>query len=450
MTKSPESFGLSARARRSSRQPISYLMAQAVTNPDLISLAAGLVDSDQLPVQETSRLAQQVLSHPASARKALQYGTTAGLLGLRKALLAHLEKLEGLGPGGLGASPDQIIVSTGSQQLLFLLSDVLVDPGDIVVTSWPSYFVYTGTLQSLGAQVRCVEMDNEGMMPHSLKALLERIRDEGNLSRVKMVYLVSYYQNPTGITLSAGRREQILQIVREFSIDHRICLLEDAAYRELSYSGKVPPSIKSFDRDNQYVALLQTFSKPFSPGLKTGYALLPKDLVEPVIIQKGNHDFGSNNFAQEILLASLEGGGYGDHLEKIRLAYGRKRDAMLQALETQFASEPAVHWTRPEGGLYVWLTLPEGVDTSMDSLLCKRSIEQGVLYVPGEFCFPPDPNRGKPTNTIRLSFGLAKVDQIHEGIARLARAYRSCGYTGESGEITGQTQLPSSKSADFY
>jgi 2-aminoadipate transaminase len=323
-------------------------------------------------------------------------------------------------------------VSTGSQQMLFLLSDVLLDPGDVVITAWPSYFVYTGTLEALGAEVRCVEMDSDGIRPDSLRGLLSTLKTEGKLPRVKIVYVVSYHQNPTGITLSADRREEILDIVRSFSIDHRICLIEDAAYRELTYDGQVPPSIRSYDTQSRHVALLQTFSKPFSPGLKTGYALLPDDLVEPVIIQKGNHDFGSANFVQEILLGALESGVYQAHLQRICAAYARKRDAMLEALDEQFGRDPDVHWTCPHGGLYVWLTLPEAADTSMDSPLCTRAIREGMLYVPGEFCFPPDPTRQRPTCAIRLSFGVAGPERIREGIARLARAYRGGDYASES------------------
>jgi len=214
---------------------------------------------------------------------------------------------------------DDIVVTTGSQQMLFMLTDLIIDPGDIVITEWPSYFVFTGTLESAGAQVRCVDIDDQGMIPEKLDALLAQLTESGDLPRVKMVYTCDYHQNPTGITLSTERRPQILDIVKRYSqhpnADGRILLLEDAAYRELTFEGDPPPSIKKFDTTNEYVALLQTFSKPFSPGLKTGYGLLPQGLVEPVLLQKGNHDFGSNNLSQHLVLAAMKQGVYAEHVD---------------------------------------------------------------------------------------------------------------------------------------
>ena len=422
MHPAPNPFGLSQRGLRSRQQPISYLMAQAVTNPGLISLAAGLVDYDLLPTGETAELAAEVLAHPRTGRVALQYGTTPGLARLRELLLRHMEQLDGAGPGGLGGGPDDVVVTTGSQQMLFLLSDLLVDPGDIVITGWPSYFVYTGTLETLGADVRCVDVDDDGMVPEALERLLDQIQAEGRLDRVKIVYVVSYHQNPTGLTVSAERRPRLLEIVKRFSRRHRILLLEDAAYRELTYEGQVPPSIRSFDREGRHVALLQTFSKPFSPGLKTGYALLPRDLVAPVVIQKGNHDFGSVNLVQELLLAALQRGVFQRHLQRICRGYAAKRDAMLEALDTHLGGREGIAWTRPTGGLYVWLTLPPGADTSPDGPLWTAAMDEGVLYVPGAYCYGPDPSRRPPTHAMRLCYGVADAAQIREGIARLARA----------------------------
>jgi len=426
MTDQASQFAFSARAGRATRQPISYLMSQAVTNPDLISLAAGLVDYQTLPGAEARDLLNEMLADPARARTALQYGTTEGLAELRTELLAHLAGLDGLTPADLNASPDDIIVASGSQQILFMLTDILVDPGDIVITAWPSYFVYTGTLAAAGARVRCVDMDSGGMIPGALEALLGQLADQGLLPRVKIVYLVSYHQNPTGITLAADRRQPILRILREHSRDHRILLIEDAAYRELTFEGDPPRSIKSYDRANQYVALLQTFSKPFSPGLKTGYGLLPRDLVEAVILQKGNHDFGSANFCQHLLLAAMRTGVYQRHLDELRRQYAAKRHAMLEALAEHLGdfARGQTHWTRPSGGLYVYLTLPEDMDTGREGPLFARAIEEGMMYVPGEYCYGPDPSRTVPRNTMRLSFGVASVDQIRQGIERLARAIR--------------------------
>ena len=419
-------FSLSRRGRRVGPQPISYLMAQGVTNPDLISLAAGLVDYDKLPADETRELLAGVLSDPQSARAALQYGTTTGLAELRESLLDHLAALDGLSRDDWAATADDIIVASGSQQLLFLLTDVLIDSGDVVITGWPSYFVFTGTLAAADARVRCVDMDECGIIPEALESLLGELAAAGELPRVKMVYLCSYHQNPTGITLSADRKEAVLDIIRRFSTDHRILLLEDAAYRELSYEGRPPPSMKYYDRDNRQVALLQTFSKPFAPGLKTGYGLLPRELIEAVTLQKGNHDFGSSNLCQHLLLAAMRQGVYQRHLAVLHRQYAAKRDVMLQALDEHLGDLAAdgAAWTRPTGGLYVYLTLPQWMDTGRDGELFRRALDEGVLYVPGEFCYGPDPTRTIPPNRMRLSYGVAGVEDIRRGVERLAKAIR--------------------------
>ena len=429
-TKPAKQFGFSSRAARAAQQPISYLIAQAVMNPELISLAAGFVDYETLPVDEMRELVGDLLTRPADARAALQYGTTPGLAELRDVLLQHMAGLDQLTPAELNATPDDMVVTTGSQQLLQILTDILVDPGDIVVTSWPSYFVYTGTLEAAGAQVRCVDIDDDGMIPAALSRVLSGLEDDGLLGRVKIVYVVSYHQNPTGITLSEDRRGPILDIVRDFSDrpsrDSRILLIEDAAYRELTFEGRPPRSIKSHDPANEYVALLQTFSKPFSPGLKTGYGLLPRDLVEPVVLQKGNHDFGSANFCQHLLLAAMRSGVYARHVERLRRRYAAKRDAMLDALAEHLGPEGdgRAKWTHPTGGLYVYVTFPPGLDTGRDGDLFARALQEGVLYVPGEYCYAPDATRTVPRNTMRLSFGVADCDQIRLGVERLARALR--------------------------
>ncbi len=424
-----DTYRLSARARRTHEQPISYLMAQAVSNPQLISLAAGLVDYDTLPCAEAARLLPPLLAGEAG-KKSLQYGTTHGDAALREGLLAHLAALDGVSPEYYGATVDDIIITTGSQQMLFMLTDVLVDPGDIVINAWPSYFVYTGTLETFGARVRSVAMDEYGMAPEALDATLADIEAAGELDRVKIVYICDYHQNPTGLTLSEARRPQVLDIVRRYSAKldgGRILLLEDSAYRELTYEGDPPRSIKMHDRANEDVALLQTFSKPFAPGLKTGYALLPRDLVDPVMHQKGNHDFGSANLCQRLLGAAMSEGVYARHVEQLRRSYAIKRDAMLAALDEHLPRvTPSASWTHPTGGLYVWVALPREMDTGRQSVLFAQALENGVLYVPGEYCYGPDPTRTPPRNTLRLSFGVPSVQQIHDGIARLARAIRQC------------------------
>lgn len=425
-TAPPLPLGLSRAARFAHDQPISGLIHIAFNTPGIISLAAGLVDYDSLPLSEVGPLTQEILGSNEAARAALQYGTTEGFDAFRETLFGHLQTLEARAGGTLpeGCSAKDIVVTTGSQQLLHTITEVLVDEGDIVVVGWPSYFVYTSALTSFGATVRSVDLDEDGMDPAKLDRLLDGLEAVGQLRKVKAVYVVDYHQNPTGITLSAERRPQLLDVVRKYSerAGQRIVLIEDAAYRELTFDGNAPRSIKSYDTDNRHVALCQTFSKPFAPGLKTGYGLLPEGLTAPVAVSKGGRDFGSSNLCHHVLHRAMVSGVFEKHAEGVRAAYAKKLAATHAALQEHLGDTPGVSWSRANGGMYVWLTLPESIDTAMGGALFNRAVEEGVLYVPGVFCYPTDPTRTPPKNTIRLAVGVPTVEQIHEGVARLARA----------------------------
>jgi 2-aminoadipate transaminase len=415
---------LSKKSQRTEDQPISYFMQQAVENPRLISLAAGLVDAESLPAAEVKAAADFILSDPARARAALQYGTTRGHAPLRDLLLRRTAAMDHLSPSDMALSADHGIVTTGSQQLLYLLSEALLDPGDIVITAAPSYFVYQGTLHSMGVRTITVPCDADGLDTDALADLLRRL-NRSDLARLRLIYVVDYFDNPTGSTLSLPRRQQLMELVRRYSRDHRILILEDAAYRELRYDGDDLPSIKSFDPHNEHVILAMTFSKPCSPGLKTGYAFFPTELREPLLRLKGNHDFGSNNFTQHLLHRLLDSGAYDRHVAELRRVYSRKRDVLLGALAAEFPPETGVHWLRPDGGLYVWMTFPEDVNTGPSGSLMSQALEAGVLYVPGQFCYVNEGNGRVPTNEARLCFGVVHEEGLAEGVRRLARAYRA-------------------------
>lgn len=418
-------LSLSSKARRTHEQPISFLMAMALHDPHLINLAAGFVDPFTLPVQECHTISERLFSDDARGRSALQYDTTLGLRDLRARVLEHLESLEGKPAAAMGLTPDRILVTTGSQQSLYLAGDSLIDPGDIVIAANPTYFVYTGTLTSLGAQVLSVPMDEDGMDVEAVGRLLGQLERQGRLGRVKFIYCTSYFDNPTGLTLSAQRRPRLLEIARSFSRSHRILILEDAAYRELRYDGEAMPSIKSYDPENRYTVLTQTFSKPFAPGLKLGYTAMPEDLLHAMVQQKGNHDFGSANLAQHIALEAMQDGLYFKHVEVLRQRYRGKRDAMLATLQKYLGDDSAISWTRPHGGLYVWLTLPPPIDTSRGSDMFTACVKAGVLYVPGDYCYQPDENGKVPRNHLRLSFGQVASELIEPGIERIAGVIRS-------------------------
>ena len=418
----PLPLHLSAKARRTQDSPINALIAAKLANPELVNFAAGLVDEATLPVEEVAAIAGRIFGDPRHGRRALQYGTTLGLRPLREELAAHLARLEGKSAAEMGLSADDILVSTGSQQGLYLIADVLLDVGDIVITANPSYFVFTGALQSLGARVLAVPMDEQGMEVEAVEKLLEELQARGELGRVKFVYCTSFFDNPTGLSLSTPRRGRLVEIVRRFSQAHRILILEDAAYRELRYDGEALPSIKSFDAENLYTIITQTFSKPFAPGIKLGYTAMPPDLLDQVLRQKGGHDFGSSSVCQEIALEAMKDGSYARHLEVLKTEYRRKRDAILAALRANLIESKELHWTHPEGGIYVWLTLPQGVDTSRRGKLFERCVEHGVLYVPGAYSFHEDEKGRTPDHHMRLCFGQVTLEEIGPGIERLASA----------------------------
>lgn len=418
----PKPAYFSEKAKRTGAPPISYLMAAAVTNKDIISLAAGLVDYETLPAEETLSALERLLSDPQKARLMLQYGTTEGLTQLREQVLdRYLE-----GPARRALTVEEVVVGTGSQQLLYLVGETLLDPGDIVFLPAPSYFVFMGALESLGARAVGIPTDADGMQVDVLARELERLSRAGQLPRVKFVYVASYFQNPTGLSLSVPRREQLLEVVRRFSTpEHPIFIVEDAAYRELRYEGEDTPPIKHFDEDNRHVIYLGTFSKPFSPGLKTGFGFFPKELVPTLRYLKGSHDFGSANFCQHLLSEVLRTGALEEHVAVLRDRYRRKRDVMLGALERHLGE--AVHYIEPRGGLYVWVRMPEEVDTGREGEYFQACLRDGVLFVPGEYCFAQEGPFERPRNCLRLCFAVPGEDEIEEGVARMGRALARLG-----------------------
>ena len=411
---------LSQRAVWAAGQPISDLMQRALANPKLISLAAGFVDQRSLPVDATRGAISALLDNTYEGRMALQYGTTPGYPPLREALLQHSYG----GDATRQVDLSQIVVTAGSNQLLHLIADTILDAGDIVLTASPTYLVFLGTLNNVGARAYGVASDEQGMIPAALDESLAELQTLGLLPRVKAVYLVPYFENPTGATLSADRREAIVEIVRRWTERHKMFIIADNAYRELRYCDQAEPGLSTFDPAHELLIEAGTFSKSFSPGIRVGWGILPKELVDPVCHQKGNIDFGSPNFSQHLMAKVLELGLYQPHLEQLRSVYMKKRDAMLEAAGVTLSGITGVRWRRSAGGLYVWVELPDAIDTGPDGSLFDRAVEEGVLYVPGQYCFPPE---GQPIrrNTMRLSFGVQTIEGIHEGMAALSRAIQS-------------------------
>ncbi|MBX7167067.1 MAG: PLP-dependent aminotransferase family protein [Pirellulales bacterium] len=414
---------LSQRAQRTGPQPIAELINKALADPELISLAAGFVDQRTLPVTPTSQAFDLLLKDTAHTQAALQYGSTPGHPPLRQAVLDRWRDADGDPECQRAITARQVLITAGSNQLLYVLADTLCDPGDIVLCAAPTYFVFMGVLRGAGARAYGVETDADGMVPEALEESLREIDRAGELSRVKAIYVVSYFDNPGTKTLAAARRPQLVEIARRWSRHHRIYVIDDAAYRDLRYQGDDIPSLLAYDDACDTVILTHTFSKCFAPGVRTGYGILPVELVGPVNAQKGNLDFGAPNLVQFLLLNVLQQGLLEPHLAELRTAYQVKLDAMLDALDEHLGDVSDARWSRPTGGLYTWLELPEGLDTGPDGPLFERALAEKVLYVPGEHCFPSE-GCGTRRNGIRLTFGVQPPVRIREGIAALARAVR--------------------------
>jgi 2-aminoadipate transaminase len=235
---------------------------------------------------------------------------------------------------------------------------------------------------------------------------------------------VSEHSNPTGLSLSADRRLPLVKTAERWSKYSRIFILEDAAYRGLTFEGPEPASVWSHDSVGETVILARTFSKTFSPGMKTGWGVLPESLVKPILNLKGNHDFGSNHFVQQLLEKVVANGSYDRQIALLKKTYQNKRDVLVSALEDEFGGFGSdVSWTHPNGGLYVWLTLPDVVDTGRSGRFFDRCVAEGVLYVPGCYAFPDEPGPA-PVSCARLSYGVASEPALREGIRRMAAAYR--------------------------
>ncbi len=414
---------LSRRAISAASQPISDLMHKALAHPELISLAAGFVDQVTLPVEETELAVAAVLRDVRRGQAALQYGTPAGYLPLREAVLAQLYDNDGDALAGQHIAVDQVLITAGSNELLHLLVDTMCNPGDIVLCTEPTYFVFLGILRNIGVRPVGIATDEHGLIPEALEEEFARLDAAGELARVKALYVVSYFDNPSTRTLAEERCAPVVEIIKRWSRRGTIRIIEDAAYRELRYEGADVPSLRSFDPEGETAILTETFSKSYSPGLRVGWGILPRDLVEPVANQKGNIDFGAPNFSQHVMTAVLEAGLLRPHVEKLREHYREKLHSTLAACDRFLGPLPGVTWERSTGGIYVWLRLPEEIEAGSSGALFDHAVEEGVLYVPGEY-FYCDPARYGGASTIRLCYAVQSVERIARGIEALARAIR--------------------------
>jgi 2-aminoadipate transaminase len=414
--------GLSEIARRTAEPPIAWLMKLTLDKPGLISLAAGFTDNPSLPVGETAGLLRELLGSPASGPQALQYGSSAGDPLLRQLTAERLQTLDQT-PGGETYSPGRVLMTNGSQQLLYLVAECLCDPGDIVLVEDPTYFVFLGTTQTRGLICRGLRIEPDGIDLVHLETTLEELKRQGLLPRLKLLYLVSYFQNPTGATTSFEKKTRALELLKRYerAAGHPIYLLEDAAYRELGFPGVLAPaSALAVPGCSGRVIYAGTYSKPYATGVRVGFGILPEPLYTIALRLKGNHDFGTANLLQQLLARALASGAFARHVKGLRERYAAKAAVMVKAVQREFPEK--VEWRPPEGGLYLWARLPRRIRSGIQARLFKSAVEREVLYIPGELCYADDAVRPKPNHEMRLSFGGASETNIREGIHRLGAA----------------------------
>lgn len=419
---------LSELAARTQAPPISWLMTAALEHPKLISLAAGFTDNPSLPVRETRELFRKILASAETGAPALQYGTSAGDARLRELTAARVRQLDGLPADSPAASDRRLLITNGSQQILYLVAEALGDVDDLVLVEDPTYFVFLGILQSRGLRARGLRLEPDGLDLGHLEETLERLRQSGEIRRLKFLYLVSYFQNPSGISTKFEKKVRALQLLRRYerAAGHPIYLLEDAAYRELRFQDEPARSALAVsERAASRVIYTGTYSKPFASGARVGFGFLPEPVYTAALRLKGNHDFGSSNLLQQLLAAALGSGVYDQHVVRLRRRYTQKARTMTEAIRRHFPA--AVEWQAPGGGLYVWPRLPGGMRTGLKSRFFQRALSHDVLYVPGGLCYGDDPSRRKPDCEMRLSFGAADEAGLEEGIGRLGVAMRELG-----------------------
>lgn len=373
---------------------------KVVSKPQMISLAGGIPAPESFPVNLMKQLTDSVLTKYGAA--ALQYDATEGFGPLREVLTVFLKEM------GIKTTCDNILITSGSQGLLDAVGKILISEGDSIAVEAPTYL---GALQAFNPYLPrfvCLETDDQGVIPESLEALLKR-------ERLKFIYLVPTFQNPSGRTISEARRRAIADLIQTYDT----LLVEDDPYSALRYFGQPVPSIKSMAPE--HVIYVGTLSKVFAPGLRVGYCVAPKDIQKWLVVVKQGVDLHTSTFNQALSAEYIAGGFLAAHLPYIIALYHPKLAAMLAALERYMPEEYS--WSRPEGGMFVWLTGPAGLDTEE---VYYKAIENHVAFVPGKFFFAHT-NQG--AETMRLNFTMTDEKKLAKAIEMLAHLLGSVIYS---------------------
>ena len=366
---------------------------------DVISLAGGLPDTSTFPPDSYASVMSTVAANSCS--RALQYGPTEGLAVVKRCI-AEVMRAE-----AMEADEDEMLVTTGGQQVIDLVCKTLVDPGDVVVCEAPTYPGAVPTFSTYQATVVQVTMDRDGMRTDELEATLDGLERSGQ--RPKFIYSVPNFHNPAGVTLSLERRHEVVRIATE----RELLVLEDNPYGLLRYEGTPLPTLRSLDEE--FIIYAGTFSKILSPGVRLGWACAPAPVLAKMNLGKQAADLCSSSISQYFVSAYFESGPWEEYVRSVNEIYRRRRDVMLDALAEHFPRE--AEWTHPEGGLFIWATLPDYIDTTD---LLARALEDHVAFVPGRAAFVD----GRGGSAMRLNFSGVGEDDIREGIRRIGEVVR--------------------------
>jgi 2-aminoadipate transaminase len=369
--------------------------------PDIISFAGGLPAPDVFPVEQFREACNYVMDN--FGPQALQYSTTEGYRPLREMIARHTARYN------IEITADNILITSGSQQALDFIGRLFLNRGDYIVVESPTYVGALQAWNAYGAQYIPVRADKDGMIVDELEAAL-RIGP-------KFIYVLPNFQNPSGSTLSLERRHQLIELADRYGVP----IVEDDPYGQLRYEGVHIPSIVSLDSEYRglnggghysgNVIYISTFSKLLAPGLRLAWVIAPPEVIRKLVMTKQAADLHTSSFNQYVAYEVAKGGFLDEHVKLIRAVYKERRDVMFEMMEEMFPQ--GVTWTKPKGGMFLWVTLPEEMDAKE---VLKRAVERKVAFVPGEAFHP----RGGGANTMRINFSYSSPETIREGVRRLA------------------------------
>ena len=388
-------------AKRMERMQASEIreLLKLTAQPDIISFAGGLPAPELFPVEEIAKVSHDLVEK--EGRALLQYATTEGRPTLRAKIAKRMKDKY-----HTEVNPDDILITTGSQQCLDFAGKLFLDPGDVVLCESPSYLGALNAFNAYEPNFVEVPTDDGGLIPEELDKILE------TTPNCKFIYVIPDFQNPTGRTWSMERRKAFMEVVNK----HNLPVLEDNPYGELRYEGEILPSLKSLDTKG-LVMFLGTFSKIFCPGLRLGWVAAEHSVVEEFVKIKQSADLHTSNFDQGVADAYMDNYDLDAHVEEIKALYRKRRDLIVKTMEEEFPA--GVEFTRPQGGLFLWVTLPEGVSAKT---VFHKCIEMKVAAVIGDAFYPND----KTDRSLRVNYSNMTEDRIVEGVKRMTKAIKEC------------------------